>query len=192
MSFGRIQLPGNRLRDVGLGLIPAVLVCACLAFASIVEVPRAVELSVSGIFLHDSSGSRDTLRKGKRKSMAALTFFTFANKDRSEWATFVQRGGDETYAISEVRVTLGRPEDSVPVFPGAPTKFRSGRGIELGISKADLKGALGEPHAETDVEIRYRFSDSAWLQIQGAPSYESRYVFERGQLVRFAFGFAYP
>lgn len=174
---------------MSLGPISALVAVACLAQGAVVVVPRAVDLSLSGVFLHDNSGARDTLSRAQRDSVGGLTLFSFANQGRSESATFVRHGGDEAYSVSEIRVALGRPADTVPILPGAPTKFRSGHGIELGISKADLKAALGEPHAETDVEVRYRFSGSAWLQIHGFPSYESRYEFERGRLVQFTFGF---
>jgi hypothetical protein len=104
---------------------------------------------------------------------------------------------EDEYA--EVEVRQAGPEalalKDLPV-----ESFKTGRGVELGMSVAQVQALFGtcfKSRQKTGDELffEYEISDAdrdPELAKFGYPIYYAEYEFKKGKLVRFRFGFAYP
>jgi hypothetical protein len=159
------------------------------------------DLSVFGIRLADAEsavrqvGSGWTLSEGE-DDMPHVRFVS--SNGAQELVLFSHYGaGEDEYGEIEVR----KAGIEALVLKDLPTDtFVSGRGVELGMSRADIISRFGsclkadEKNGDGET-IQYQIDNADRdpdLKGFNYPVYYAEYEFERGKLVRFRFGFEYP
>lgn len=178
--------------------------------------------AVHGVTLGDSASGRAVLGDRMTKKLHLVEreggdfpWYVFVSRDGAQSIAFRTHPGDTVNSYQEVEVRylrigqgqllateesyyIGR-EGKPPTLPA--DKFVTGRGIALGMTKAEvtrrigrcIKGFKAQGVMQT---IRYAVqNESAKLPIlktANMPSYYAEYQFERGKLVRFRFGHDYP
>ena len=170
--------------------------------AAAAELPREVDLMVSGIRLNDGSSARlpfgAQMQLDDPDSDRPKAFI--CNADRTEKLTLVYYEGDTSYIISEFQVERveTRYVDCVQP-PRQIDRFVSGKGIQLGMTRSDITHIFGNDYNEQpqldEVVISYRIdnkNESGFLQNNSAPAYYGQYHFKQDKLVRFSFGFEFP
>lgn len=104
---------------------------------------------------------------------------------------------DDEYAEVEVR----EANSQALALPDLPIeKFKTGQGIELGMSVQDVQSRFGtcfKTRQKTGDELFFEYEianadKDPDLKTFGYPVYYAEYQFQRGKLTRFRFGFAYP
>ena len=78
--------------------------------------------------------------------------------------------------------------------------FKTGRGVELGMTVAEVEGLFGSCFKSRqkngpDLFLEYQIDNAdkdPELKEFGYPVYYAEYEFKKGKLIRFRFGFAYP
>jgi|APLak6261703504_1056268.scaffolds.fasta_scaffold01201_4 hypothetical protein len=170
--------------------------------AAAAELPREVDLTVSGVQLNDSSSARlpfgAQVQLDDPDSDRPKAFI--CNADRTEKLTLVYYEGDTSYIISEFQVERveTRYVDCMQP-PMQIDRFVSGKGIQLGMTRNDVTHIFGKDYNEQpqldEVVISYRIdnkNESGFLQNNSAPAYYGQYHFKEDKLVRFSFGFEFP
>jgi hypothetical protein len=159
------------------------------------------DLSVFGIRLADAEsavrqvGSGWTLSEGE-DDMPHVRFVS--SNGAQELVLFSHYGaGEDEYGEIEVR----KAGIEALVLKDLPTDtFVSGRGVELGMSRADIISRFGsclkaDEKSGDGETIQYQIDNADRdpdLKAFNYPVYYAEYEFERGKLVRFRFGFEYP
>jgi hypothetical protein len=159
------------------------------------------DLSVFGIRLADAEsavrqvGSGWTLSEGE-DDMPHVRFVS--SNGAQELVLFSHYGaGEDEYGEIEVR----KAGIEALVLKDLPTEtFVSGRGVELGMSRADIISRFGsclkaDEKVGDGETIQYQIDNADRdpdLKGFNYPVYYAEYEFERGKLVRFRFGFEYP
>jgi len=136
--------------------------------------------------------------KNKAGADTSLPYVRFATRDGREELRLYEHYGDEVYSYNEIEVTPARA--SVSAAKRLPVaNFSTERGIKLGITEQDLTRTLGSCFKSRrgnagETTIQYAIDDPghALLKRGNMPSYYAHYVFRRGKLARFKFGFEYP
>ena len=190
-------------------LHPVLLIASApLALAGPKSVRKTADVSITGIRLNDAKSSRVVL--GREISSGTdpaliednteMPHATATNKTGTEVLTFFFHPGGEVMAFSEFKVSLV----SEAKLTGKPIKlariasFVSGKGIKLGLSKAQLIKILGPPQQSSSAGgatiLDYRIQDPEAGQLLGYPAelYYGTYAFKAGKLAEFRFGFRYP
>lgn len=159
------------------------------------------DLSVFGVRLADAESAVRQVGAGlalteDEEDMPHVRFVS--SNGAQELVLFSHYGaGEDEYGEVEVR----KAGIEALVLKDLPTEtFVSGRGVELGMSRADITGRFG-----TCLKADERSGDGETIQYQidnadrdpdlkgfNYPVYYAEYEFERGKLVRFRFGFEYP
>jgi hypothetical protein len=160
------------------------------------ELPFGTDDSIAGIQLQDPSSAREVMVNPEPETTEdnGFTRYRYTNGGGNEVITFSQHPGAEKYSIAVVRVTKPAENGLVPVFPGRPIQFISGRGIRIGLTENEVRSILGEPTAESEGTLIYQLevdNNPAWLKKHNMPVYRGTYRFEGGELVTFEFGFPY-
>ena len=115
-----------------------------------------------------------------------------------ELVLFLPYGADpEAYAEAEVRIA-GTEALTLPDLP--IRSFSTGRGVSLGMTDKEVESLFGRcvksrQKDGNDLFVEYEIPDAdndPELGRFGYPVYYAEYEFQRGKLVRFRFGFAYP
>lgn len=178
--------------------LPGLFFCATVA----ADVPRGVDLSLSGVQLVDAQSAKSPLGAPPRlddpdsdRPKAYL-----CNKDNTERLALMYYEGDTAFVISEFRVEqvatryVDCSQPSIPI-----DRFVSGKGIALGMSRQQVVRILGKAHNENpqldEIVISYRIdnkNESGFLQHHNAPAYFGQYHFREEKLVSFSFGFEFP
>jgi hypothetical protein len=159
------------------------------------------DLSVFGIRLGNAEsalrqvGSGWTLSEGE-DDMPHVRFVS--SNGAQELVLFSHYGaGEDEYGEIEVR----KAGIEALVLKDLPTEtFVSGRGVELGMPRADIISRFGsclkaDERVGDGETIQYQIDDADRdpdLKGFNYPVYYAEYEFERGKLVRFRFGFEYP
>jgi hypothetical protein len=100
---------------------------------------------------------------------------------------------------AEVEVRIAGPE-ALALKDLPLESFKTGRGVELGMSVADVEALFGtclksREKTGPDLFIEYEIAGADQdpdLRDFGYPVYYAEYEFKKGKLVRYRFGFAYP
>jgi hypothetical protein len=129
-----------------------------------------------------------------------LSYAVFTTNRETEVLKLYRNFGDAAgiFNLAEVQAAdeLETDEDATVLDTA---RFRTGRGVHLGMSAKELFALFGAcpaaPESEAPVELyRYEISDLAsdLLKAHNMPLYTAEYAFKHGKLVRFLFGFSYP
>ncbi len=159
------------------------------------------DLSVFGVRLADADSAVRQVGTGWKLSegeddMPHVRFVS--SNGAQELVLFSHYGaGEDEYGEVEVR----KAGIEALVLKDLPTDtFVSGRGVELGMSRADIISRFGsclkadEKNGDSET-IQYQIDNAdrdPELKGFNYPVYYAEYEFERGKLVRFRFGFEYP
>lgn len=159
------------------------------------------DVSIAGILLTDSESAIKVVGAGAKlvESEDDLPHARFVSSNGAqELVLFAHYGAiDDEYAEAEVRIANAE----ALALPDLPIEsFKTGRGVELGMSVAQVQALFGtcfksrqktgsELFFEYEIENADRDGD---LKNFGYPVYYAEYEFNDGKLVRFRFGFAYP
>ncbi|MEO7082545.1 MAG: hypothetical protein ABIY71_13520 [Flavobacteriales bacterium] len=122
----------------------------------------------------------------------------FASSDGSQWISFFFYHGGVLDNYAAMRLSRSRPTNVRDTLPHA--LFRSGMGVALGMSKADVITKLGTCysiyHGDYSGELLYYaikdFDHSDFLDRYNMPSYFSLLEFDQDKLIEYRFGFDYP
>ena len=179
---------------------------------------------VHGIVVGDSKtavrriGRNEKLKLTLPEPTSSFPWAVFFSSDGKQTLALQQYpgGGIDDYMMSEVALTrLGANatlSDEDSRYMGKASKkqklpaveFVTGRGIKLGVTKAEVLKRLGASCIETlkteggSETVRYQFEEAepekmpAFLKAANMPEYLAEYQFESGKLVRFRFGYPYP
>jgi len=136
--------------------------------------------------------------KNKAGADTSLPYVRFATRDGREELKLYEHYGDEVNSYNEIEVTPARA--SVSAAKRLPVaNFTTERGIKLGITEQALTRILGSclkrrrgNAGETTIQYAIDDPGHALLERAKMPSYYAHYVFRRGKLARFKFGFEYP
>jgi hypothetical protein len=136
--------------------------------------------------------------KNKAGADTSLPYVRFATRDGREELKLYEHYGDEVNSYNEIEVTPARA--SVSAAKRLPVaNFTTERGIKLGITEQALTRILGAclkrrrgNAGETTIQYSIDDPGHALLERAKMPSYYAHYVFRRGKLARFKFGFEYP
>ena len=172
------------------------------------SVSKVADISVAGIKLVDAKSSRVVLGREISSSTDPALIeddtempHAFAiNKAGTEVLTLYFHYGGEVMAFSEFKVSLKSESKltSKPIKLAGTANFVTGKGIKLGLSKAQLIKILGPPQESKSaggaVILDYRIEDKEAGELLGYPAYlyYGKYTFKAGKLTEFRFGFEYP
>jgi hypothetical protein len=162
---------------------------------------KAPDVSISGITLTDSDSAIRVVGGGAPliESEDDLPHARFVSKSGTQELVLFAPYGAVSDEYSEVEVKLAGPE-ALALRDLPIETFKSGRGVELGMSVAQVQALFGtclksrektgkEQFFEYEIEGADR---DAELKNFGYPVYYAEYEFRDGKLTRFRFGFAYP
>lgn len=172
------------------------------ATTALADVPREVDLSISGIALNNVQhakapwGNTPALDDPEGDRPTAY----YCNADNTERLGLVYYEGDTAYIIGEFKLEqVNTPYVDCSPSPQPIAHFISGKGISLGMSREQVVGLLGHPHHQhpqlDEIVLIYRIdnkSESDFLQHHSAPAYFGQYHFKQEKLVKFGFGFEFP
>ncbi len=122
----------------------------------------------------------------------------FASSDGSHWISFFFYYGDALDNYAAMRLSRTRPTNVRDTLPNA--LFRSGMGIILGMTEADVIAKLGSCYSiyrggDGHALLRYSIKDFAHSDFLGRynmPSYFAVLEFDQDELIEYSFGFDYP
>lgn len=122
----------------------------------------------------------------------------FASSDGSQCISFFFYYGDVLNNYAAMRLSRSRPINVRDTLPNSLS--RSGTGVALGMSKADVITKLGTCYSiyygEHGRELLYYaikdFDHSEFLDRYNMPSYFSLLEFDQDKLIEYRFGFDYP
>ncbi|WP_295559761.1 hypothetical protein [uncultured Hyphomicrobium sp.] len=180
----------------------AILACVLFSGEALAKCRmKGPDLSISGMTLLDSDSAIKLVGAGAKLAEGEedLPHARFVSTNGAqELVLFAHYGAvDDEYAEVEVRVA-GAEAIALKDLP--VEVFKTGRGVELGMSVAQVQSLFGtcvktrqktgsELFIEYEIEAADRDPD---LKTFGYPVYYAEYEFQRGKLARFRFGFAYP
>lgn len=124
--------------------------------------------------------------------------FDFASSDGSQWITFFFYYGDVLDNYAAMRLSRSSPTSVRDTLPNA--LFRSGMGLTLGMTKADVIDKLGTcysiyrgDHGRELLSYSIKdFAHSDFLSRYNMPSYFAALEFDQDKLIDYRFGFDYP
>jgi hypothetical protein len=160
------------------------------------------ESQVLGVLLYDGGSFRkfqEAYGKGEIVEEFGLRLIRYYNSTGNEELTFLLHPGGSIDDVAEVRLKKGRAK-GVPLDRRIPgPNFATSRGVVLGMTRASLEAALGQPSAvaaeESRTILRYHCVASVGCGCAvraNMPEYKAFYVFEADSLVHAEFGFPYP
>jgi hypothetical protein len=181
----------------------ALIICYLAAYAiAETEIPRQADISVSGILLSNSESTRQILVNPPRPTEMDDDFpvIQICNSNNTEILTLVFHHGDTKDSFNEFRIqNISKVLTGCIIPPKVISRFVTGKGIHLGISKEELIKILGpsftEDKEDNTITIRYKidnFNKSSFLKKYNLPVYFGHYHFLKGKLAKFEFGFEYP
>lgn len=164
-----------------------------------------VDLSIAGIGLFDANSTAAALggppEPDPSFSVVATThrYFTYLNQAGLEQLTLVKLPridpfpGSHPYSIAEVWVKLAEGEGHYPPFPNSLGGFVTGKGIRLGMTRAQTLEILGPPTSADQDSIFYLLTgECPVLQRFEMKEYSAGYTFAGDELTSFSFGFDDP
>lgn len=157
------------------------------------------DISVNGINIQDSESAEKIIDE-KDKIDDSDEYHFYSNLER-ETLTLVQHPGDANHEISIFRIENSGKE-SFNYRQIKVDAFKTGKGIQLGMSKVEIIKKLGKCYATIDstknyIELYYRIelpndSKSKLLEKSNMPIYYASYKLRNDKLDKLEFGFEYP
>lgn len=159
------------------------------------------DISISGITLTKRESAVSVVGSGADliESEEDLPHARFVSSNGAQELVLFAPYGAVEDEYSEVEVRVAGPE--ALVLKDLPIdSFKTGRGVELGMSVAQIEALFGtcfKSREKTGQELFFEYEIDAAdrdpeLKTFGFPVYFAEYEFEKGKLTRFRFGFAYP
>jgi hypothetical protein len=162
---------------------------------------KGPDLEIAGVKLTDSNSAVAVVGASPPlvESEDDLPHARFVSTNGAQELVLFAHYGAVEDEYAEVEVRQAGPEalalKDLPV-----ESFKTGRGVELGMSVAQVQALFGtcfKSRQKTGDELffEYEISDAdrdPELAKFGYPIYYAEYEFKKGKLVRFRFGFAYP
>jgi hypothetical protein len=162
---------------------------------------KGPDLEIAGVKLTDSNSAVAVVGTSPPlvESEDDLPHARFVSTNGAQELVLFAHYGAVEDEYAEVEVRQAGPEalalKDLPV-----ESFKTGRGVELGMSVAQVQALFGtcfKSRQKTGDELffEYEISDAdrdPELAKFGYPIYYAEYEFKKGKLVRFRFGFAYP
>lgn len=183
----------------GLAIAVACWILPCEAYAKCRM--KKPDISIADVLLTDSDTAIKAVGAGAKleESEDDLPHARFVSSNGAqELVLFAHYGAvDDEYAEAEVRVA--GPE-AIALKDLPIESFKTGRGVELGMSIAQVQALFGtcfksRQKTEQGLFFEYEIENADRdpdLKNFGYPVYYAEYEFTGGKLVRFRFGFAYP
>lgn len=159
------------------------------------------DTSISGITLTDADSAIQVVGAGATlvDSEDDLPHARFVSTNGAqELVLFAHYGAvSDEYAEAEVRVA--GPE-AIALKDLPIDTFKTGRGVQLGMTIAEVQTLFGtcfksREKTGQDLFFEYEIAKAdrdAELSSFGYPIYYAEYEFQKGKLIRYRFGFAYP
>jgi hypothetical protein len=182
--------------------VPVIaVVCGLAATAQAKCRMKTPDTEISGIVLTDRESAIKVVGSGAKlhESEDDLPHARFVSTNGAEeLVLFAHYGADEDeYAEAEVRVANA---EALALQDLPIENFRSGRGVQLGMSVGEVQALFGtcfktRQKTGQDLFFEYEITNAdrdPELKTFGYPIYYAEYEFQRGKLIRFRFGFAYP
>lgn len=157
------------------------------------------DTSLGGIMIRNPESTIAVIgEKDKPDSMDQYHYYSAFDR---EVLTLTQHAGDGQYTISIFAVTYADKADYSYRRLKTDT-FKTGKGIQLGISKKQITEKLGACYAALDstkdyIELYYQLaapadSKTSLLATHNMPVYYASYKLRQDKLIQFEFGFEYP
>ncbi len=181
-----------------------LLVMALLAFPGAAHSKcrmKSPDVSINGIKLTDRDSAVAIVGSGADliESEEDLPHTRFVSRSGAQELVLFAAFGAVEDEYSEVEVKAAGAE--ALVLRDLPIEsFKSGRGVELGMSVAEVQALFGtcfKSKEKNGDELFFEYEITAAdrdaeLKDFGFPIYYAEYEFKKGKLTRFRFGFAYP
>lgn len=160
------------------------------------------DTALANVALEDASSAIEVLgsipSNGLVEDNTDFPHVGFRSSDGSQYMTFFIYYGDGPDNYAAMRLSRTRPTNVRDTLPSV--NFRSGNGVTLGMSKADVIAKLGKCYSiyygERGHELlSYSIKDhvrSDFLRRYNMPSYFAILEFELDKLTDYRFGFDYP
>jgi hypothetical protein len=193
----------RKVRGSGSVLLSLLVLALSTEFSeSLVKDPAFLDTHVASVQLADeASGKAFVLRFGGQEFEPdlGLPVFRYVNASRSEVLDLVMHPGGSRYEIMQFRIRRARPAEPKATAAAGLASFRTGRGVYLGLTVAEVIQVLGNPHQQSgrgdDRVLVYRCDSAATcpvLKQVNMPAYEATYTFRRGALDAVECGYPYP
>jgi len=157
------------------------------------------DTSICGINIRDQKSTNKII--GQDNDIDNREQYHFLSKSGQELLTLTQHPGDFHNEISVFNISSAG-EKVKNYRKLAYDQFKSEKGIQLGMSKNNVIGLLGNCFAEIEhsknyTQLYYRIdermnSQTGLLERHNMPIYYATYSFQDGILKQFEFGFEYP
>lgn len=157
------------------------------------------DTSVSGIDIRDSESAQKVI--GEKDKIDDSGEYHFYSNLENETLTLVHHPGDANYEISIFKVAYSS-KASYNYRQIKVDAFKTGKGIQLGMSKKDIIKTFGKCYTPRDstkecIELYYSIelpndSKSKLLEKSNMPNYYASYKLWKDKLQQFEFGFEYP
>ncbi len=169
------------------------------------DIPKEVDLGVNGIMISDTTNVKTILKISSKsfdelEDANSLPHLNYINNDSTELLVLVTYPGSYKYTFDEFKVL--RFDHNLKERYKALLKikkFRTYKGLSIGMSINELKNILGPNFKEQQYKnktiLKYRLSNlkkSKFLEYYNMPSYFGNYTFLDKKLIKIEFGFDYP
>ena len=165
------------------------------------NIPTSADISVNSIFLYDIK-SKEKIIGNENKFFDRSNSFPslkLASAEGGQNLKLISHFGG-IGEIAEFEISYPKKDRLNISKLKQIKKFVSGKGIQLGMSKARLISILGKPSkvmtASNSVTFIYRIEDfegkNDFLSCYNMPIYFGNYLFKNNKLFKFNFGFEYP
>ncbi len=185
----------------GTGLLIALAWCWLSSGAYAKCRMKNPDVSIAGILLTDSESAIKVVGTGANlvENEDDLPHARFVSSNGAQELVLFQHYGanDDEYAEAEVRIANA---EALALKDLPIESFKTGRGVELGMSVAEVQALFGtcfKSRQKTGQELFFEYEIANAdrdndLKNFGYPVYYAEYEFKSGKLARFRFGFAYP
>lgn len=162
---------------------------------------KTPDLEIAGVKLTDSESAVAVVGASPPliESEDDLPHARFVSTNGSQELVLFAHYGAVEDEYAEVEVRPAGPE-AIALKDLPIESFKTGRGVELGMSIAQVEALFGtcfKSRQKTGNEVFFEYEVAnadrdPELSKFGYPIYYAEYEFKKGKLVRFRFGFAYP
>jgi hypothetical protein len=185
----------------GTGLLIALAWCWLSSGAYAKCRMKNPDVSIAGILLTDRESAIKVVGAGAKleESEDDLPHARFVSSNGAQELVLFQHFGadDDEYAEAEVREANA---EALALTDLPIESFKTGRGVELGMSVAEVQALFGtcfKSRQKTGQGLFFEYEITnadrdGDLKNFGYPVYYAEYEFLKGKLVRFRFGFAFP
>lgn len=189
---------------MGLGIYLVLAASACMALPTSASAKcrmKQPDLSISGIHLTDSDSAIRVVGASPPlvETEDDLPHARFVSTNGSQELVLFSHYGAMSDEYAEAEVRVAGPEALALTYLPVES-FKTGRGVELGMSSAQVLGLFGSclksrQKSGSGLFLEYEIENAdrdSELKGYGFPIYYAEYEFKNDKLIRYRFGFAYP